>query len=138
MASDDRPSPPLFDEAEALAHTGGDRGLLQEIVGLVRADAPAALRAIGRAIDAGDGEALRRAGHTLKGSLASVGAMRPAALAAALEQCGRAGAFDSARESYDRLGRDLAELDRIFDTAGLAAAAMPASRRAPRRNRRTR
>ena len=62
----------VFDPGAALKHSGGDRRLLQEVVGLFRADYPGSLRQIASAIKAYDAERLRLSAHALKGALATV------------------------------------------------------------------
>ncbi len=120
----------VFDEHAALAYTGGDRRLLKRIIALFRSDRSSALRRIKRAVDERDGEALRMAAHTLKGSIATVGASRGREAAAELEQMGRAHQFDDLERAYDRLRDEIARLDDAFAAAGLVSRpAHPASRR---------
>ena len=110
----------IFDEQGALAHTGGDRDLLREVIALFRTDARTSLRRIERAVDQRDGEALRAAAHALKGSIATVGSKPGRDLAAELEQMGRGERFDDARSACDRLRETLDLLSDAFATAGLA------------------
>ncbi len=124
----------VFDEHTALAYTGGDRRLLKRIIALFRSDRSSALQRIKRAVDARDGEALRMAAHTLKGSIATVGAFRGREAAAALEQMGRASQFDDLERAYDRLRDEIALLDDAFAAAGLVSRA---GRPAASRRRRT-
>jgi HPt (histidine-containing phosphotransfer) domain-containing protein len=121
------PAPPaidgaeVFDERVALAYTGGDRRLLTQIVGMFRSDCSSSMRRIGRAVDRRDGEALRMASHAFKGALATIGASRARAVAAELEQTGRASQFDVAGNAHRRLREELAALDRALDGAGFGA-----------------
>jgi PAS domain S-box-containing protein len=117
---DAAPAPVAFDEAAALAHTGGDRQLLREIIGLFRADLPSRLRAIGRGVRARDGELLRTSAHALKGALATVGGAEGRQLAARLEQMGRTRHFDDATRVLQDLKRAVADLDAEFTRARLA------------------
>jgi signal transduction histidine kinase/CheY-like chemotaxis protein len=78
----------------ALARVGGDRQLLAEISRLFVDDAPHHLDRIRAALDAGDGEALRRAAHGLKGAAANFDADAVVAAARALEEIGRTTHFD--------------------------------------------
>ena len=125
------PAPPAeaaaatFDEAAALACAGGDRALLAEVAALFRADAPAALRRIDRAIRRGDGEALRESAHALKGALGTVGASSAREAAAALERHGRAGEFAAAAGAYAELREAIRQLDAAFDAAGLGGRTTP-------------
>jgi HPt (histidine-containing phosphotransfer) domain-containing protein len=79
------------------------------------------MRRIGRAVDRRDGEALRMASHAFKGALATIGASRARAVAAELEQTGRASQFDVAGNAHRRLREELAALDRALDGAGFGA-----------------
>src|SRR5262249_60453379 len=72
-----------------VARVGGDRQLLAEISRLFVDDAPRHLERIRQAIDARDGEALRRAAHGLKGAAANFDAEGVVAAARTLEEIGR-------------------------------------------------
>ena len=62
------------------------------------------------AIAAGDGEALRAAGHTLKGSAATLGAGRLTPIAAELEQLGRDGTLAGAEQLLERARLECARM----------------------------
>jgi HPt (histidine-containing phosphotransfer) domain-containing protein len=79
---------------EVLERVGGDRELLAEISRLFVDDAPLHLNRIRAALDARDGESLRRAAHGLKGAAANFDAEGVVAAARALEEIGRTGQFD--------------------------------------------
>jgi CheY-like chemotaxis protein len=124
----------VFDEQAALAYTGGDRRLLKRIISLFRTDRSSALRRIERALAERDGEALRMAAHTLKGSIAIVGAPAGREVAAELEQMGRSNAFDDGERAYDRLREQIALLDDAFAAGGFIS--RPRRAAAPRRRAR--
>ncbi len=111
----------IFDENAALAHTGGDRTLLKEIISLFRADYPGALRRIKRAITQHDGETLRLTAHALKGSIATVGSPAGQRTAFELEQMGRANEFAHAEHAYTTLRQQITELERAFAAAKLVS-----------------
>ncbi|HET9261404.1 MAG TPA: response regulator [Vicinamibacterales bacterium] len=113
------PADDVFDEHDALAHTGGDRDLLREVVELFRSDYPASLRRVQRAVGRGDGEALRAAAHALKGSIAIVGSRAGRNLAARLEAMGRTGQLDGAASALANLRETLEQLNRAFVASGL-------------------
>ena len=108
-----------FDDATALARTGGDRALLREIVAVFLAEAPAWLSQLDVAAAAGDGVALHRLAHTVKG---------------AVDTCGVRGGFDAAfaierlarQEGFDRTeaARKAAELRAAIEAALPAMRAM--------------
>ena len=111
----------VFDEKAALAHTGGDRRLLKEIIAMFRADYPASIRRIRRAIHQRDGEALRMAAHGLKGSIATVGSPAGQRAALELEHMGRTNEFTHAEAAYTNFRRQLTMLERAFAAAKLVA-----------------
>ncbi len=124
----------IFDEQAALAYTGGDRRLLKRIISLFRSDRSSALRRIERALAQRDGEALRIAAHTLKGSIATVGAPAGREAAAELEQMGRANEFHDGERAFGRLREQISLLDEAFAAADLIA--RPGRATAPRRRAR--
>jgi HPt (histidine-containing phosphotransfer) domain-containing protein len=79
---------------DVLARVGGDRELLAEISRLFLDDAPRHLERIRAALDARDGESLRRAAHGLKGAAANFDAEGVVAAARTLEEIGRTAQFD--------------------------------------------
>jgi len=104
------------------------------MVSLFRADAPAYLRRIERALEDRDGEALRTAAHGLKGAIATVGSPAGRQAAADLEQAGRQKRFADARRAHRRLLERMALLEQAISAAGLApghAAKRPPARRPP-------
>ncbi len=70
------------------------------------------IAAIQDALDAGDAQALQRAAHTLKGSIANFGAKAATEAALALEELGRAERLEEAAERLDGLCR---EVDRVAE-----------------------
>jgi HPt (histidine-containing phosphotransfer) domain-containing protein len=79
------------DIAAALRNVDGDKDLLAELAHAFCEDTPVRVRALGEAVGAGDGTAVARQAHALRGSLTILGARRAAELAQALETAGRAG-----------------------------------------------
>src|SRR5207248_240550 len=84
-----------------------DWELLREIGRLFLADYPQQLAGVRQAALHGDGAALERLAHGLKGSVGNFHA--PAAVAAALclERMGREGRMDGVEPALDALGREL-------------------------------
>jgi HPt (histidine-containing phosphotransfer) domain-containing protein len=112
---------PVFDPAAALKHSGGDRNLLKEVVGLFRADYHGSLRQIQSAIQTGDAEQLRLGAHALKGALATVGSPAGREAAFALEQIGRVGDIEAAPQTLKALHEAIASLEGAFVSAGLVS-----------------
>jgi HPt (histidine-containing phosphotransfer) domain-containing protein len=84
--------------------------MLQEIVRLFFAEAPALLARIQTAIAHGDGRALERAAHSLKGTVMSFGAQAAGAAALRLEVLGRGGDWTQAITACAELEREIAQL----------------------------
>jgi signal transduction histidine kinase/DNA-binding response OmpR family regulator len=101
---------PVISE-QVLARVGGDRELLAEISRLFVDDAPRHLQRIRAALDALDGDALRRAAHGLKGAAANFDADAVVTIARTLEERGGASAFGD----HERLWGELTtEMDRLI------------------------
>jgi signal transduction histidine kinase/CheY-like chemotaxis protein len=98
---------------EVLARVGGDRALLAEISRLFIDDAPTHLKRIREAMDAQDGDALRRAAHALKGAASNFDAGGVVTAARAIEQIGRTGQFDEHETAWRAL---TIETDRLVST----------------------
>jgi HPt (histidine-containing phosphotransfer) domain-containing protein len=85
----------------------GDRELLREVANLFFEDTPRLLTEVRNAIQRGDGKALERSAHTLKGSVSNFGARTASEAAFSLEQMGRNGDFARASEAFAQLERQL-------------------------------
>ncbi len=103
-------SSPGIDYEMLLGRVGGDRQLLAELVNIFLDECPKMLGQIQDAIRDGDGEALWKASHTLKGSVGNFAA--PAAFEAALrlEKIGRAGVIAEAEAALLELEAELETL----------------------------
>ena len=88
----------------------GDRGLLSELVRAFMTTAPQQLAAIDAALERGEGVALSRAAHTLKGSVGTLAALRALRAADKVEALGRAGDLPAAGAARRELG---AEIERL-------------------------
>lgn len=98
------------DMAAVLDRIGGDEDLLKELVGLYLDDEHQLLAQIAEAIAAGDGEALRRSAHTLKGAVSNFCAARAQAAAQAVEDAGRAHRLDAAPALVAALHAELSQV----------------------------
>ena len=96
-----------FDPSVVLKRVDGDHELLREVTALFFEDTPRLMADLGNAITRGDGKALERAAHTLKGSVGNFGARRASDLSLALEQMGRHGDFAHAAESLAQLDHQI-------------------------------
>jgi HPt (histidine-containing phosphotransfer) domain-containing protein len=89
---------------------GNDHALFQELVGLLRADAPPLLAALHSAHRDGDTPRLQRAAHTLKGLAANFDAERAVAAAADVEKLAKTGQSAGLPAAIARLEESLDEL----------------------------
>lgn len=98
-------------------------GFLDELLAIYRSQAPAYLAEIRRGMLAGDVKVARSAAHTLKGSVANLGAADVAKLASTFES-------ESAAVDWElrlaRLEKEVARVGEAF--AEIVAASRPASR----------
>jgi signal transduction histidine kinase/DNA-binding response OmpR family regulator/HPt (histidine-containing phosphotransfer) domain-containing protein len=104
------PAPFAFDRAAILARLSGDEALLEEILSLFVNDCPRLMEVIRLALAAGDGQALSRHSHALKGSAGYLGASQVCAAAARLESSGAADDLLGAVEHLQMLEQAVGEL----------------------------
>jgi CheY-like chemotaxis protein/HPt (histidine-containing phosphotransfer) domain-containing protein len=97
-----------------LQRVGGDQALLRQVVSLFRGTCGGHVEAIGEALAARDGEKLRRAAHTLKGSALNLGATAVAEAARRLESAGP-GDPEAARRGLAALEEELRILRPYLD-----------------------
>ncbi len=99
-----RACPPMFDHSIALEAVDGDNDILAEVVEIfLKQDYPRHLQNLVAAVDARDGELMRKAAHGLKGALVSFGASAAAATALQLQEMGARGEMELAREKLGEL-----------------------------------
>jgi PAS domain S-box-containing protein len=115
-AASGRPTEAVSDLAAALNRVEGDRRLLGKMIGLFLAQAQRLLPEIRGAGERGDGKALERAAHKLKGSMGTFGAARASEAAGRLEAMGRDGGFAQAGEALADLEREVARLREALAT----------------------
>ena len=100
-----------FNLSEALEIVDGDMEFLKEIASLFLEDYSAQLEAIGEGIAQGDSEAVNRAAHSLKGSVANFSAKGAYKAAYRLEVLGKEGKLAEAPEAFSELKTRLKELE---------------------------
>ena len=103
------PDAPI-DPVDLLGRVEGDRGLLSELVHAFLTTAPAQMSQIDAAIERGEGAAVVRAAHTLRGSVGTFGALPALRAAARLEDCGDRGDLEAARRARQELAAEMARL----------------------------
>ena len=110
----------VVDWATALDRLQGDRGLLEEIVGVFREECPRLLTQARQAIADGDAAQLRLAAHTLKGALVNFAASDAVDAARRLEMIGKQGEMDAAPQALSDLERQLERLQSALDEMQVA------------------
>ncbi len=108
---------PAFDERFIRARLGDNAQLFAKLVRLFLGDSPARMRAMRRAINTGDGEALREAAHALKGAAANFAAAPVVEAARRLEFQGRDGDLHESVATYAVLTREMPRLRRALGRA---------------------
>ena len=114
LACASAPAGAIFDQQATLARVQGDREVLQEVIQLFYAETPELLAAIRAAITRGDGQALQRAAHALKGTVRSFGAQAAGDAALRLEVMGRDGDLTQAALACTVLGQEVANLEQAL------------------------
>jgi HPt (histidine-containing phosphotransfer) domain-containing protein len=104
----------IYDPAKGLAVADGDESLAVELLQVFRDTKGRLIAELNEAIDDHHADRLRRAAHTLKGSLANLGAPTAAHQARAIEKMGADSKFDEARSAYANL---VSEVDRFLSVA---------------------
>ena len=103
MESAGRIMPACWNHAAAVQRLGGDESLLQELISIFFEDYPRLAARLERGLEQADFAALREAAHSLKGSLAYLGAPEIAACALELEKAARQEDLSAAAERTQRL-----------------------------------
>jgi two-component system sensor histidine kinase/response regulator len=102
---------PAENLAESLHRaTGGNDAIAQSLVKTFLADAPKKISALRRAISKKDAQTLASVAHSLKGSLALVGAQKAAGTARNLQAMGRLGNLNGAAAEFRVLETEFTEL----------------------------
>jgi HPt (histidine-containing phosphotransfer) domain-containing protein len=113
-SEEETPASPVLSQERLLARVEGDRALLQEVVGLFFAETPGMQDSIRASIARGDGIALERAAHSVKGAVSSFGAHAARAAALKLESIGRSGDLTHAAPAWAELESEMAQLTRAL------------------------
>lgn len=94
--------------------TGGDRDLMEELARIYVADADLQLRALDDALQNKELDRLRKIGHALCGSSATVGAPRAAEIFRELEEAAKAGDAERIRRAIDQGISEFARVRAVF------------------------
>lgn len=108
----------MIDLKEALEAMEGDRELLQDCLFLLQEDMPGRIEEIRAALASGDMVRVSRGAHTIKGSVAVVGATALKNTAIALENASHSGRVHDAQAVFADLCRQYEELCRFLKSEG--------------------
>jgi HPt (histidine-containing phosphotransfer) domain-containing protein len=106
------PPPELAGRNAFLEGLGNDTALARRLIDLFMQDSPRLVDEIGLAIALRDPDRLRRAAHTLKGSVSNFPAGTASETARRMEAIGLDGDFEAAEETFPTLEK---EIDRLRD-----------------------
>jgi len=110
--------PAFWDRAAAVQRLGGDELLLEELIAIFFEDYPRLHGRLSRGIAEGNLPAVREAAHTLKGSLAYLGAGEPAARAQEIETAARSGESAPIAELVRKLAFEVEVLRQAMTSPG--------------------
>ncbi len=105
----------VFDLEDALERACGARALVRKMAELFLADSPGLLARMHEAAAAGDGAALERAAHRMKGSAANLSARRVVAAAGRLEEIARRGDLAEADATRAELEDAVIRFEHAFE-----------------------
>jgi HPt (histidine-containing phosphotransfer) domain-containing protein len=100
----------VLDPSQALARVGGDHDLLRELAGMFLDSLPQQLAELRTALGRGDGPAVQRLAHALKGAVGTFGARHAFEEAQRLERMARNGDLSDAGAAWTALEEALARL----------------------------
>jgi PAS domain S-box-containing protein len=116
-SADKPPDAEVLNLRVALERVGGDRQLLRELGDICLANIPGWLGDVRSALASRDGPRLRRAAHSIKGAVASIGGEEAAATAARLEERGRANLFEGTGPDLVAVEQALARFEFVLRRA---------------------
>ncbi len=106
--------PPAFDRVLNLDvmmdNVGGDQQLMADVVSMMLEETPRLMSQIDAAVAQLDANAMQRAAHSLKGSVAIFGARDAITAAERLESAGRAGKLEDVNQLHAELQSRIASL----------------------------
>ena len=106
----------VMDLEVALARVDGDEALLVDLAKIFCDESRKLLSAVENALLAKKTEELKRAAHSLKGSVATFAAAEPTEAVSKLEEFARVGDLDSAKEVYPFLEASVERLKRALES----------------------
>ncbi len=117
MPEDDTTTP-VVDWDAAVSHLEGDVDLLKEIAGMFLEESSVLMFQMKEALNRGDGRALERAAHTIKGSVGNFAAQPAFDAALRVEQVGRDSEMRYAEQAYKKLEEEITRLKPVLSALG--------------------
>ncbi|HUO08300.1 MAG TPA: PAS domain S-box protein [Phycisphaerae bacterium] len=108
------PSGAVFDLETALAMADGDRALLRKMAEWLLSECPKLIREMRDSVLRGEGAALARAAHKLKGAVGSFGAQRAYQAALRLEELGDTGDVSGSLQAHSELEAAVEQLQKAL------------------------
>jgi PAS domain S-box-containing protein len=108
----------VVDREIALARVDGDEGLLADLAKMFCEESPKLLSAVQDAVTKKDTAALKRAAHSLKGSISTFAARDATEAALRLEDLARAGELEGAEDAYRLLVAQVERLKQALEGLG--------------------
>lgn len=92
---------------ETIDDMGGEEGLemLEQLIDIYLSETPKRLKRMEQAVSSNDASELRQVAHSLKSSSAMLGAMEASAICYQLENLGRSGSVENAKQMVDALAK---------------------------------
>jgi HPt (histidine-containing phosphotransfer) domain-containing protein len=109
---------PVLDWEAAVSHFEGDVELLKEIAEMFLEESPVLMYQMKEALNRGDGKALERAAHTIKGSVGNFAAQPAFDAALRVESIGRDSEMRNADQAYRKLEEEIARLKPVLTSLG--------------------
>jgi len=103
-------APTVFDKQHALARVGGLKDVLKDVMELMVTENPRVQSEMAAAHLRRDPTGMKRAAHTLKGSVSLVGATDLVRRLRRVEDCAATGDFDAAAQEFDEIDRQFHQL----------------------------
>ncbi|MBU2550402.1 MAG: response regulator [Proteobacteria bacterium] len=104
----------IFNFADFSDRISDDSDILEEIINLFLHDLPRRLSAVSSALASNDESKITSTAHCLKGMCANISALSATEAAARLEEIGRSGNLESAREAFADLKTEIDRLETVL------------------------
>jgi two-component system, sensor histidine kinase and response regulator len=108
----------ILDRELALARVDGDEGLLADLAKLFCEESPKLLSTVQDAVKKRDAAALKRAAHSLRGSMSTFAAREATEAASRLEELARVGELVNADDAYALLVAQVERLKQALESLG--------------------